>query len=62
MALEAFKGDQVDWRTENSAKNWATAYDFPAVNDKRVLLEEFPNRSSGIMQAFAPNIRRDQVQ
>jgi microcin C transport system substrate-binding protein len=58
VALEAFKGDQVDWRTENSAKNWATAYDFPAVADKRVLLEEFPNRSSGIMQAFALNIRR----
>ena len=35
---------------------------FPAVTDKRVLLEEFPNRSSGIMQAFALNIRRDQVQ
>ena len=59
VALEAFKGDQVDWRTENSAKNWATAYDFPAVTEKRVLLEEFPNRSSGVMQAFAMNIRRD---
>ena len=59
VALEAFKGDQVDWRTENSAKNWATAYDFPAVAEKRVLLEEFPNRSSGIMQGFALNIRRD---
>jgi microcin C transport system substrate-binding protein len=59
VALEAFKGDQVDWRTENSAKNWATAYDFPAVADKRVILEEFTNRSSGIMQAFAMNTRRD---
>jgi microcin C transport system substrate-binding protein len=58
VALEAFKGDQVDWRTENSAKNWATAYDFPAVTEKRVVLEEFPNRSSGVMQAFALNIRR----
>ncbi|HEX2654172.1 MAG TPA: extracellular solute-binding protein, partial [Xanthobacteraceae bacterium] len=58
VALEAFKGDQVDWRTENSAKNWALAYDFPAVNEKRVLLEEFPVRSSGGMQAFAFNIRR----
>ena len=36
VALEAFKADQVDWRTENSAKNWATAYDFPAVTEKRV--------------------------
>ncbi|WP_407176991.1 extracellular solute-binding protein [Bradyrhizobium sp. STM 3562] len=60
VALEAFKGDQVDWRTESSAKTWATAYDFPAVRDKRVVLEEFPNRSSGVMQAFTPNIRRDQ--
>jgi len=59
VAIEAFKGDQVDWRTENSAKSWATAYNFPAVIEKRVLLEEFPNRSSGIMQAFALNIRRD---
>jgi microcin C transport system substrate-binding protein len=58
VALEAFKGDLVDWRTENSAKNWATAYDFPAVSQKRVIREEFPNRSSGIMQAFAPNLRR----
>ncbi|UGV28019.1 ABC transporter substrate-binding protein [Rhodopseudomonas boonkerdii] len=59
VALEAFKGDQVDWRTENSAKNWATAYDFPAATEKRVILEEFTNRSSGVMQAFAMNIRRD---
>ncbi len=59
VALEAFKADQVDWRTENSAKNWATAYDFPATRDKRVVLEEFPINNFGIMQAFAFNIRRD---
>lgn len=58
VAIEAFKGDQIDWRTENSAKAWATAYNFPAVTEKRVVLEEFPNRSSGVMQAFAPNLRR----
>ncbi|MTV18692.1 MULTISPECIES: extracellular solute-binding protein [Bradyrhizobium] len=58
VAIEAFKGDQIDWRLENSAKAWATAYNFPAVTDKRVVLEEFPNRSSGIMQAFVPNQRR----
>ncbi|OPY99603.1 hypothetical protein A5906_28360 [Bradyrhizobium sacchari] len=58
VAIEAFKADQVDWRTENSAKSWATAYDFPAVTEKRVILEEFANRSSGVMQAFVPNLRR----
>jgi microcin C transport system substrate-binding protein len=59
VALEAFKADQLDWRDELIVKNWATAYDFPAVRDKRVVLEEFPQRSRGVMQAFAFNIRRD---
>jgi microcin C transport system substrate-binding protein len=59
VAIEAFKADHVDWRSENTAKNWATAYDFPAVREKRVLLEEFPIRNFGIMQAFAFNTRRD---
>jgi microcin C transport system substrate-binding protein len=61
-AIEGFKAGIVDWRFENSAKNWATAYDFPAVSDKRVLLEEFPIRNIGIMQAFAFNIRREKFQ
>ena len=59
VALEAFKADHTDWRIETSAKNWATAYDFPAVQDKRVVLEQFPIRNIGVMQAFAFNIRRD---
>ncbi len=62
VALEAFKGDQIDFRTENSAKDWATAYDFPAVREKKVVREEFPVRSSGVMQAFAFNIRRPKFQ
>jgi len=59
VALEAFKADNVDWREENSAKNWATAYNFPGVTEKRVILEEFPINNVGVMQAFAFNIRRD---
>jgi microcin C transport system substrate-binding protein len=62
VAIEAFKGDTVDWRNENSAKNWATAYDFPAVQDKRVIKEEFPINNAGGMQAFALNIRRAKFQ
>jgi len=58
VALEAFKGDSIDWRTENSALNWATRYDFPARTDKRVILEEFPIRNQGAMQAFVFNTRR----
>jgi microcin C transport system substrate-binding protein len=59
VAIEAFKADHIDWRSENSAKNWATAYNFPAVKEKRVVLEEFPIRNVGVMQAFVFNIRRD---
>jgi microcin C transport system substrate-binding protein len=59
VALEAFKADHADWRIENSAKNWATAYDFSAVNEKRVILERFPQRDRGLMRAFAFNTRRD---
>jgi microcin C transport system substrate-binding protein len=59
VAIEAFKADLVDWRTENSAKNWATAYDFAAVSEKRVILEEFPIHNFSLMQGFAFNIRRE---
>jgi microcin C transport system substrate-binding protein len=59
VALEAFKADHLDWRSENSAKNWATAYDFPAAREQRVVLEEFPQRNRGVMQAFVFNTRRD---
>jgi microcin C transport system substrate-binding protein len=59
VALEAFKADQADWIIENSAKQWATAYDFPAVAEKRVVKEEFPINDSGRMQGFAFNLRRD---
>ena len=60
VALEAFKADQADWIAENSAKQWATQYDFPAVQEKRVVKEEFPINDSGRMQGFVLNLRRDQ--
>lgn len=64
VQFEAFKGDQFDWWTENQARRWATAYDFPAVNDGRVLREEFPQdyAGSGVMVGFVPNLRREKFQ
>ncbi|WP_394947644.1 extracellular solute-binding protein [Xanthobacter variabilis] len=62
VMLEAFKADQYDFRVESSAKNWATAYDFPARKDGKVILEMFENRASGVMQAFIPNLRREKFQ
>ena len=58
VGREAFKGDQLDWFAERSGKQWSAAYDFPAVHDKRVIKERFPDASSGRMQGFALNLRR----
>src|SRR5690606_797062 len=58
VALEAFKGDQYDWRVESSAKDWATGYDFPAVTRGDVVLEEITLENAEGMQAFAFNTRR----
>jgi microcin C transport system substrate-binding protein len=57
VMFEAFTADDLDWHVENTAKRWATGYDFPAVHEKRVVREEFPIRNIGVMQAFAFNTR-----
>ena len=59
IALEAFKAGEYDYRSENSSKAWATAYNFKAVGQGLIKREEIThNRSSG-MQAFVFNTRRD---
>ena len=62
VELEAFKAGHFDFRVESSARSWATAYDFPAQREKRVVLETFPERARGVMQAFVPNLRREKFQ
>jgi microcin C transport system substrate-binding protein len=60
VLVEALKGDLYDFRVENIARNWATAYDdFPAVKEGRLVKEEFPDRGTGLMQAFVLNLRKD---
>jgi len=58
VALEAFKGGAYDFRSENSSKNWATAYDVPAVRDGRIRKEQIPNEIPTGMQCFVYNTRR----
>ena len=57
--IEDFKADRIDFRIENRAKNWATAYDIPAIKTGKMLKETYPRKSEGVMQAFALNIRRE---
>ncbi|MBK5009568.1 ABC transporter substrate-binding protein [Pseudomonas sp. S60] len=58
VALEALKAGAFDYALEVSAKNWATAYNVPAVRDGRLIKEELPNGNPTGMQGFIFNIRR----
>jgi microcin C transport system substrate-binding protein len=58
VALEALKAGQFDYWLEVSAKNWASAYDVPAVKDGRLHKEEIINHNPTGMQGFVFNIRR----
>lgn len=58
VALEALKAGQFDYWLEISAKNWASAYDVPAVKDGRLRKEEIANHNPTGMQGFVFNIRR----
>ncbi|MBA1275063.1 extracellular solute-binding protein [Stutzerimonas azotifigens] len=58
VALQAFKAGQFDFWLETSAKNWATAYDIPAVKDGRIVKEEIENHNPTGMQGFILNTRR----
>ena len=58
VAMEAFKAGQIDLRSENISKNWATAYDFPAVSKGLVIKQEFNHHLPTGMQGYAMNTRR----
>ena len=58
VALEAFKAGAYDLRVENSAKQWATGYDFPALEKGLVKKETFSRQMPSGMQGFVFNLRR----
>ena len=59
IALQAFSAGELDFRHENVAKHWASAYDFPAVRDGRVVKTNIRHEIPTGMQAFIFNIRRE---
>ncbi|MDD2054146.1 extracellular solute-binding protein [Pseudomonas putida] len=58
VALEALKAGQFDYWLEISAKNWANAYNTPAVAQGRLIKEELPNGNPTGMQGFVFNTRK----
>jgi len=58
-AFEAFKKGAVLYNEEFTSKNWATEYNFPAVEDGSVVRREFPDGRPSGAQGWFINTRRE---
>lgn len=56
--FESFKKGLVDIRAETDPTRWSTGYDFPAVQEGRVIRETIEQRSPAPASGFAFNTRR----
>ena len=61
-AFEGFKSGAYTFRNENSSKQWATGYEFPAQEKGWVKVEELPDGSIGTGQGFVFNLDREKWQ
>jgi microcin C transport system substrate-binding protein len=61
-AFEGFKAGETHFWPENSAKGWATEFEFDAVKRGDVKREELPDGDIKSMQGFIFNLRRPQFQ
>ena len=62
IAREAFKGGDIDLWVENSAKEWATAFDVPPVRNGLIIKRDFPHERTAGMQGFVFNLRKPKFQ
>jgi len=58
VAVEALKAGEYDFRQENVARNWATAYNSPAVTQGLIKKEEIKHQLPTGMQGYFYNTRR----
>lgn len=61
-AFEALKSGTIDLREEYTSRDWATAYDFPAVLDGRVKKVDLQDETPSGAQGFFLNLRREKFQ
>lgn len=62
VQLEALKAGEFDIHREYISRNWATAYNTPAVQEGRLIKTEIPDHSPQGMQAFFFNLRQPHLQ
>ncbi len=58
VAFEAFKAGALDLRREFDAGQWASAYDFPALQSGEVIQEALPHQRPERVRGFIFNTRR----
>ena len=58
VTFEAFKAGKLDYHQDYFSKNWATGYDFAAVEDGRIIRRAVPDERPKGLQAFLFNMRR----
>ena len=61
-AFEAFKAGEFTFRQENSSLTWATAYDFPALDNGWVKRETIGHEILPNATGFVFNLRREKLQ
>ncbi|WP_101067590.1 extracellular solute-binding protein [Roseovarius salinarum] len=61
-AFEAFKAGEYTFRSETNSKKWATGYEFPAVKEGHVTLDELPDGTPPTPTGFVFNLGREKFQ
>ncbi|PZX42109.1 microcin C transport system substrate-binding protein [Roseinatronobacter thiooxidans] len=61
-AFEAFKTGEYTFRAENNSRQWATGYDFPALNRGHVVRGELPTGFPPTPTGFVFNLGREFLQ
>jgi microcin C transport system substrate-binding protein len=59
VGFEALKSGILDLREEYTSRDWATAYDFPARKDGRVVMDVLPDETPSGAQGYFFNLRRE---
>jgi microcin C transport system substrate-binding protein len=62
VALEAFKAGEYTFRQESSSINWATGYDFPALDNGWAVKAELPNGNLPGANGIIFNLRQERFQ
>ncbi|WP_246413861.1 extracellular solute-binding protein [Rubricella aquisinus] len=58
-AFEGFKAGAYDFRVENTSAIWALEYDFPAVQEGRIVKRDYPDGNVSNAQNFLFNLREE---